>query len=139
MVEVSNREETVYTQIIPYVDIFASKSKFDTLDIVEHQRNGSADLEYKPAIILEGRLEIMPDEGCSVSPKCVNCPLPECTYIELGAKTIARQQRDKKIYDDYMERKNLGYRVGILKYLMDQYGLSRYATYAAIRRIRKER
>ena len=36
------------------------------------------------------------DVGCSISPSCLNCPLPECRYDEDAAKKV-RARRDRRV------------------------------------------
>lgn len=38
------------------------------------------------------------DEGCSVAPRCLACPLPQCRYdVAGGARTIRNAARDPQI------------------------------------------
>jgi hypothetical protein len=40
------------------------------------------------------------DDGCEVSPSCLNCPLPRCKYDEPGWTDVEnRQQRDDEIFE----------------------------------------
>ena len=36
------------------------------------------------------------DTGCSISPLCLNCPLPECRYDDDAAKKV-RARRDRRV------------------------------------------
>ena len=38
------------------------------------------------------------DDGCSLHPECLSCPLPRCKYDDQGMRTwMARQERDCRI------------------------------------------
>lgn len=44
------------------------------------------------------------DEGCEVSPSCLNCPLPKCKHDEPGwLKRCSREQRDERILQLWRE------------------------------------
>jgi hypothetical protein len=52
------------------------------------------------ALALDILPELYPyrDDGCEVSPSCLNCPLPRCKYDEPGwYPRELRQQRDRQI------------------------------------------
>jgi hypothetical protein len=59
------------------------------------------------------------DRGCSVRPKCVDCPLPVCRYeVHGGYAAIQRPDRDAEI----IQRRRAGAK--ILE-LQDRFGLQR--------------
>ena len=38
------------------------------------------------------------DEGCDLSPSCLNCPLPRCRYDEPGgSRQLAKGPRDREV------------------------------------------
>jgi hypothetical protein len=66
------------------------------------------------------------DDGCEVSPTCLNCPLPVCRYeVPGGLAALQRRPRDAELLALHMHG------AGIDR-LCDQFGLSRRSVFRII-------
>ena len=60
------------------------------------------------------------DTGCSLFPKCLECPLPRCRYdMRVGEQRLRKMLRNLKIKQEWDERRTL-------KELAEEYGLSEW-------------
>lgn len=48
------------------------------------------------------------DDGCSVSPRCLDCPLPQCKYDDpVSYQEELRRQRDNRVLEAYWRCSNV--------------------------------
>lgn len=73
------------------------------------------------------------DTGCSLAPRCLDCPLPRCRYDEPGgARRLLTETRDAEI----VVARQQGLPINALA---RQYGLSRRSVFRILRRARSRR
>lgn len=66
------------------------------------------------------------DDGCSVSPSCLDCPLPRCRYEEPGGlRALLNEHRDRQILD--LRRRGVS-----VEELADRFGVSRRTVFRVI-------
>lgn len=65
-----------------------------------------AQRSYLPQIDVVPELYPYRDDGCEVSPRCLNCPLPRCKYDDPGqVQRAQRQRRDQQVVAAHEEER----------------------------------
>lgn len=81
---------------------------------------------------------IYPDNGCTIAPSCLNCPLPRCRYDTTKADLeAAMRRRDAAVMNDY--RTALARRIkheAIIPAIAARHGVSKRTVHRAIERSR---
>jgi len=73
------------------------------------------------------------DDGCDVSPSCLDCPLPRCRYEEPGGlRALLNEQRDRQI----IQLREKGMPVAELA---DYFGVSRRTVFRVIGTMKPQR